>query len=49
MSPARPAAVVEKAVVNERAARQFWGGTDVLGRRFSLGDSPGLEVAGRRA
>ena len=37
---------VEKTVVNERTARQFWGGTDVLGRRFSLGDSPGLEVAG---
>jgi predicted permease len=36
----------EKTVVNERAARQFWGGTDVLGRRFSLGDSAGLEVAG---
>ena len=32
--------------MNERTARQFWGGTDVLGRRFSLGDSPGLEVAG---
>ena len=38
--------VAEKTVVNERAARQFWGGTDVLGRRFSLGNSPGLEVAG---
>jgi predicted permease len=38
--------VVEKAVVNERAARHFWGGTDVLGRRFSLGDSGALEVAG---
>jgi hypothetical protein len=40
------AAVVEKAVVNERTARQFWGGTDVLGRRFSLGAGPSLEVAG---
>jgi len=38
--------VAEKTVVNERAARQFWGGTDVLGRRFSLGNSRGLEVAG---
>jgi len=38
--------VAEKTVVNERAARQFWGGTDVLGRRFSLGNSPSLEVAG---
>jgi predicted permease len=38
---------VEKVVVNERTARQFWGGTDdVLGRRFSLGESRGLEVAG---
>jgi predicted permease len=40
------ATVVEQAVVNERTARQFWGGTNVLGRRFSLGNSPGLEVAG---
>jgi hypothetical protein len=37
---------VEKTVVNERAARQFWGGTNVLGRRFSLGDSRGVEVTG---
>jgi predicted lysophospholipase L1 biosynthesis ABC-type transport system permease subunit len=41
-----PAMGVEKAIVNERTARQFWGGTDVLGRRFALGDGPGLEVAG---
>jgi macrolide transport system ATP-binding/permease protein len=40
------ATAVEKTVVNERTARQFWGGTDVLGRRFSLGDSAALEVAG---
>ena len=40
------ATVAEKAVVNERTARQFWGGTDVIGRRFSLGGGPSLEVAG---
>jgi predicted permease len=41
-----PQSAVQQAVVNERAARQFWGGTDVLGRRFSL-DEPGLlQVAG---
>ena len=26
------------AVLNERAARQFWGAADVVGRRFHLGD-----------
>jgi hypothetical protein len=41
-----PTSPVESAVVNERAARQFWGTTDVLGRRFSLGESRPLEVAG---
>ena len=30
--------------MNERAARQFWGTTAVLDRRFSLGDTPVLEV-----
>jgi predicted permease len=38
-------APIERAVVNQRAARQFWGASDVLGRRFSLGDTPSLEVA----
>ena len=37
---------LEQAVVNERAARQYWGGTDVLGRRFSLGEAAVLQVAG---
>ena len=36
----------ETVVVNERTARQLWGGTGVLGRRFSLGSGPSLEVAG---
>jgi predicted permease len=41
-----PQNAMEQAVVNERAARQFWGGTGVLGRRFSLGDPAVLEIAG---
>lgn len=41
-----PQNAAEQAVVNERAARQFWGGTDVLGRRFSLGEPGALQVAG---
>ena len=36
----------ETVVVNERTARQLWGRTGVLGRRFSLGSGPSLEVAG---
>ena len=35
-----------RVIVNERTARQFWGGADVLGRRFSLGDDTGLEIVG---
>ena len=49
-----PGGAVEKALVNERAARQFWRSTDVVGRRFSLGENPStplgagaaLEIAG---
>jgi hypothetical protein len=41
-----PTSPVEASVVNERAARQFWGTADVLGRRFSLGDGRPLEIAG---
>jgi predicted permease len=41
---------VEKALLNERAARQFWRTTDVVGRRFSLGTGPStaaaLEISG---
>jgi hypothetical protein len=37
---------VEMTVVNERAARQFWRTTDVVGKRFALGDGPSVEVAG---
>jgi predicted permease len=37
---------VEMAVVNERAARQFWRTTDVVGKRFALGDVPVVEIAG---
>jgi predicted permease len=39
-------AAIEMAAVNERAARRFWGRTDVIGRRFALGDTPAVEVAG---
>ena len=38
--------VPEQAVVNERAARQFWGTTDVLGRRFSLAGTSSLQITG---
>ncbi len=41
-----PQAGLEKAVVNERAARQFWGATGVLGRRFSLGGATPFEIVG---
>jgi hypothetical protein len=41
-----PQNVTEQAIVNERAARQFWGRTDVLGQRFSLGEPAVLQVAG---
>ena len=37
---------VEMAIVNERAARQFWRTTDVVGKRFALGDVPIVEIAG---
>ena len=37
---------LERAVVNERTARQFWGTADVVGRRFSLADVGTLEIAG---
>lgn len=36
----------EKTLVNERAARRFWGGVEVLGRRFSLGGAGAFEVVG---
>lgn len=36
----------EPAVVNERAANQFWGSAGVVGRRFALGDTALLEVVG---
>ena len=39
--------VVERAVINEAAARRFWTTTDVVGRRFTLGDHAAvLETAG---
>lgn len=41
-----PAGPVEMAVVNERAARQFWRTADVLGKRFVLGDAPVVQIAG---
>lgn len=37
---------VEHALVNEKAARQFWGTTDVLGERFALEDLRDLRIAG---
>jgi putative ABC transport system permease protein len=40
-----PAGAVERALVNERAARQFWRSTAVTGRRFSLEEGPSTSPA----
>jgi predicted permease len=35
-----------RAVVNERAARSFWGTTEAVGKRLAIGDASALEIAG---
>ena len=36
----------EQVLINERAARQFWGSPDAIGKLFSLDQTRNLEVAG---
>jgi putative ABC transport system permease protein len=45
--PGKPAGGgVEQALVNERAARQFWGNDDPVGKRVSLGDFTNVRISG---
>jgi predicted permease len=44
--PGGPGSPVERAVINERAARRYWGTSEVVGKRFSLDGGANTEIVG---